>query len=214
MSVLQDQQSSSISATWKPHSVFPAILISSTYSVKNNPCFRWTNKHSQFGTFSIQVHPKTSSNCVSFCNPADVQEVPRNLVFVSHCRQFPMNEQAFRIRPLLPIQVPSKLPRTVFPTKDQQVGVRTIFIPEEPLDLQMLDHDLGHLCRGRRVHISRHSDKGNFNNFGASFHFYLGVGRYCIPLLDLRTLAVWIWYPMTFAAVMCDADDPCSVNTA
>ena len=32
----------------------------------------------------------------------------------------------------------------------------------------MLAHDLGHLCRGRRIHISGHSDFGIFNNNGAS----------------------------------------------
>ena len=34
----------------------PAILMSSTCSDKNNPCLRWTNRHSKFRTFfSIQV---------------------------------------------------------------------------------------------------------------------------------------------------------------
>ena len=37
---------------------------------------------------------------------------------------------------LLPIQVPLTLPRTVFLTRDQKVGVRTHFVQEEPLDLQ------------------------------------------------------------------------------
>ena len=32
----------------------------------------------------------------------------------------------------------------------------------------ILDHDLGHLCRGRRIQMSGHSDFGFFNNFGAS----------------------------------------------
>ena len=35
---------------------FPAILISSTCTDKNNPCFRWTNRHSQFGTFPSKFH--------------------------------------------------------------------------------------------------------------------------------------------------------------
>ena len=37
---------------------------------------------------------------------------------------------------LFPIQVPTELTRTVFPTRDQQVGVRTFFVQEEPPDLQ------------------------------------------------------------------------------
>ena len=32
----------------------------------------------------------------------------------------------------------------------------------------ILDHDFGHLCRGRRTQKSGHSDLGIFNNFGAS----------------------------------------------
>ena len=37
---------------------------------------------------------------------------------------------------LCPIQTPAELPRTVFPTRRQQVGVRTNFVHEVPLDLQ------------------------------------------------------------------------------
>ena len=41
MLVLQDQPASSMSSKWEPHSaLFPAIPISSTYTDKNNPCFR------------------------------------------------------------------------------------------------------------------------------------------------------------------------------
>ena len=36
----------------------PIIFMSSTCSDKNNHCFRWTNRHSQFGTFS---HPNRKS---------------------------------------------------------------------------------------------------------------------------------------------------------
>ena len=32
----------------------------------------------------------------------------------------------------------------------------------------ILDHDLGHLCRGRRIQMSGHSDFGIFNDFRAS----------------------------------------------
>ena len=33
----------------------------------------------------------------------------------------------------------------------------------------MLDDDFGHLCRGRRIQMSGHSDFAIFNNFGASY---------------------------------------------
>ena len=34
-----------------------------------------------------------------------------------------------------------------------------------------LDHDLGHLCRGRRIQMSGHFDFGNFQQFRSIFHF-------------------------------------------
>ena len=39
---------------------------------------------------------------------------------------------------LFSIHVPSELPRTAFLTRAQQLGVRTNFVQEEPLDLQCL----------------------------------------------------------------------------
>ena len=50
---------------------FPANLVSSTHTDKNNPCFRWTNMHSQFGTFSHPNSIKASSNGLSHNNPAN-----------------------------------------------------------------------------------------------------------------------------------------------
>ena len=50
-------------------------------------------------------------------------------------------------------------PMTVLPKDDC-----TDFVHEEQLGLSILDHDLGHLCRGRRIQISGHTDSGNFNN--------------------------------------------------
>ena len=77
----------------------------------------------------------------------------------------------------------------------------------------LLDHDLGHLCRGRRIQMSGHSDLGIFSNLGASSIFtwvQADTASAACPAqqgsLDLIS--------MTFAAVICDADDPCSVKTA
>ena len=42
----------------------------------------------------------------------------------------------------------------------------------------MLYNDLSHLCRGRRIQMSGHS------YFGFTFHFYLGISRYCISCLS------------------------------
>ena len=53
----------------------------------------------------------------------------------------------------------------------------------------ILDHDLGHLCRGRRIQMSGHSDLGIFNNLWASsiFHFYLGISWYCVNYMSRAT---------------------------
>ena len=58
----------------------------------------------------------------------------------------------------------------------------------------ILDHDFGHLCRGRRIQKSGHSDFGIFNNLWASsiFTWEKAILRL---LLFLRCLAVWTWYP-------------------
>ena len=100
---------------------FPAILMSSTHTDKNNPCFRWANYSSR---------NTTSSNCLSHKRPASV------------C--------PYRFRS-----------RGTTESSDVWQGF------------------LGHLCRGRRSHISGHSDFPPFNNFGV-LHSYLGVSRYCV----------------------------------
>ena len=62
--IRQDRDYPSISSTWKSYSPsFHSFLISSTYIDKNNPCFRWTNRLSKFGTFSHPSFINTSSDC-------------------------------------------------------------------------------------------------------------------------------------------------------
>ena len=76
-------------------------------------------------------------------------------------------------------------------------------------------HDLRHLCFGRRIQISGHSAFGIFAlTLVQIFHIDLALRGYCVCCLSMRNLVVWIWYPWLLAAVICDADDPCSVNTA
>ena len=72
---------------------------------------------------------------------------------------------------------------------------------------------MGHLCFGRRIQISGHSDFVIFNNVGVSsilIWVSADTASAACPAhrgsLDMTS--------MTFAAVICDADDPCSVNTA
>ena len=110
---------------------------------------------------------------------------------------FPMNEQAFPIRYSFPIQVPKELPRTVFPTRSQQVDVRKIVVREDPL----FDQDYGHLCRGRRTQKSGHS--GSLESSTTSER----------PPCPVQSGSPAI-SSITFAAVIDKANDPCYVNTA
>ena len=55
--------------------------------------------------------------------------------------------------------------------------------------------------------MSDHSDFGIFNNLGASSFLTASAACPAKPG-SLEMIS------MTFAAVICDADDPCSVNTA
>ena len=71
---------------------------------------------------------------------------------------------------------------------------------------------LGHLCRGRRILTSGHSDFGRFNNLGASsiLECKLTLRRLLVPAQS-RSMAMT---SITCASVIWDADEPCSVNTA
>ena len=62
----------------------------------------------------------------------------------------------------------------------------------------ILDHDLGHLCFGRRIQMSGHSDFGNFTQFVCIFHFDLGISRYCVCCLSIRNLAFLEMISMIF----------------
>ena len=69
----------------------------------------------------------------------------------------------------------------------------------------ILDHDFGHVCRGRRIQMSGHSDLGIFSNFGAS-SIFTWCKQILRKLLVLSNLAVCLWYPwpllLTFVMLM------------
>ena len=67
---------------------------------------------------------------------------------------------------LFPNRVLIEHPRSVSLIRASQVGVRTNFEQEEPLDLQC--RSICHLCHGRRIHMSGHSDFGSLSNLEAS----------------------------------------------
>ena len=77
----------------------------------------------------------------------------------------------------------------------------------------MLDQDFSHLCRGRGIHTSGHSDFGILSNFGSIFHLDLKRTETASAACPLPpgNLAMT---SMIFAAVNCDAEEPCSVKTA
>ena len=54
----------------------------------------------------------------------------------------------------------------------------------------------------------------NFNQFWSILQFYIGLLLLLRQLLVHRNLVIWRWHPLLLAAVICDADEPCSVNTA
>ena len=77
----------------------------------------------------------------------------------------------------------------------------------------MPHHDLGHLCFGTRFQISGHSDFGIFNNDGASSSLTRVLAETASAACPAHLGSLGI-ISITFAAAICDADDPCSVNTA
>ena len=76
----------------------------------------------------------------------------------------------------------------------------------------MFAHGFGHLCRGRRIHTSGHSDAGILSNLGASSNFtwvYADTAPAACPSQS-GSLAMT---SNTFVGVIRDADEPCSEKT-
>ena len=77
----------------------------------------------------------------------------------------------------------------------------------------MLVQDLGHLRRGRRIQMCGHCDFGSFNTVEASSILtwvYADTASAACPAHS-DSLAVT---SISFAAVICIADETCSVKTA
>ena len=73
-----------------------------------------------------------------------------------------MNQETFPIWNF-PIHVSKGFSQVAFPTIVLPKDDHTDFAQEERLGLPYW-HDFGHLCRGRRIQMSGHSDLGIFNN--------------------------------------------------
>ena len=87
------------------------------------------------------------------------------------------------------------------------------FVQEERLGLPCWTMIFGHLCRGRRIPISVHSDFGIFNSAGASSILTWVYGDTVSAACPVHPGSLAIT-SITFTAVICDAAGLCSVNTA
>ena len=87
------------------------------------------------------------------------------------------------------------------------------FRSRRTLGSSILVHDFGHLCFCKRFQISGHSDFGIFNNVGASSTLTCVLADTASDACPAHPGSLEIM-SMTFAAVICDADDPCSAKTA
>ena len=74
-------------------------------------------------------------------------------------------------------------------------------------------HDIGHFCFGRRIHTSGHSDYRIFSSCCASYISTWENADHASAACPSQSGSRAIT-SITFAAVICDADKPCSVNTA
>ena len=112
-----------------------------------------------------------------------------------------------------PNRVPIELSQIAFPTIVLLQGDRTNSFREDRLGLPYWTMILVHVCFGRRFQISGLSHFGIFNNVGASsiLTWLLTDTAYAACPAHPGSLEIM---SMTFAAVICDADVPCSVHTA
>ena len=109
---------------------------------------------------------------------------------------------------LFPIQDPIKFFRTFLSHNSPASGCPYRFRSRGTTGSSRFDHDFGHLFRGVRIQKSGHSDFGILSSLGAPSDFtwvYRQVLRRLLVHLAMTS--------MTFAAVICEADEPRPVNT-
>ena len=123
-----------------------------------------------------------------------------------------MNKQTFSDSARFPIRVPIELPQSVSSTRGQQVGDRTTIVREEPLDLQCLT-TISALRDVEDVSI-RTFGLWNFEQFWSVLHSCLGCKRTLVRLPVLHISGSPAMTSTTFAAVICDADEPCSLTSS
>ena len=93
------------------------------------------------------------------------------------------------------------------------MGVHKSFVREEPLDLQCLTMTLAtHVVEDVCIFLDILT--WEFSAILERPTSLLECKLILRRLLVLHNQVVLQWYPITFAAVICDADEPYSVNTA
>ena len=138
--------------------------MSSTYTDKNNPCSRCTNKYSQLGTFSQPC-----------CNRIS------QIVF------------SIKVLSRWPCKFSFREERLGHPYSTMIEVICVLTNDSKCLDIPIWE----------------------FSIIWVHPPFFLAVNRYCVSCLSCAIKQSSLeMIPMTFAAVICDTDDPCSVNTA
>ena len=137
----------------------------------------WVREYLRVSSISSTSEP----NCASFqpfqCHPHVLTEI--SLVYGE--RTYTPNLVLF------PIQVPTKAFSNCLSHSNPGKGCPHRFRSRGTTGSSIFSHDCGHLCRGRCVQTSGHSDFGLLSNFGASSNFYLNLNRYCISCLSFTT---------------------------
>ena len=196
--------------------------------IRDSNIIRYPSTRFWFGLHSRWVHPKKSCsrNGVGFSDQFCSSEFSTLVPNVASFLPFWYRPRT-RIRIILigdgwtdipssvlsAIRFEATCSRLVLPIIDLQEDIRTNFFPVLRPVLQRCATFFRHLYRGRRVQTSGHSDSGCFSNVGESSTLtwvQADTASLACPAHPGR-LAITSW---TFASVICDADEPCSVNTA
>ena len=78
----------------------------------------------------------------------------------------------------------------------------------------MSDQYFGRLCRGRRSQKSGHTDFGMWTQIWSVLHLSSGASANTASAACPAQSSNLAITPTSFAAVICDAEEPCSVKTA
>ena len=114
-----------------------------------------------------------------------------------------------------PIQIPTRTFSNCLSHKSPASGCPFKFRSRRSTGSSICLHDFGHLCRGRRIQKSGHSDFGIFQHYGRILQILLECTRILHQSVACSSQSGYLGITsITFAAVIWDADEPCSVKDA